>query len=295
MVYFIIALIFVFVTQFIYDKYILDQGIRNEGGIRVKYRELVDFLSNGPRQNINVFDKGHHLDIVITTATIKTVYTLTPGFDALSVKLLMEYGKFGSIENSWNFNTQRYSQRDMISAIIDYTKNAHHNLQTSILERQVDEPSNNSVEGSIKEAGDKLIIPGNGIDGIEINRTTAIEIEGKYGTNYDSITHNNFSLEMHYQELGVSLFYKLSDPKKTIFIIRLWEKFGGYTMDGLLLNKNLSVADIFRVYGKVSDFSTSKSSDYAYLAYEGIMFYVTKKDAYSIPSHLIKIDSIGIY
>lgn len=132
MIYFIIAIILVFVTKFIYDKYILDQGIRKEGGIRNKYKELVNFLSNGPKQFINVVDKGRHLDIVITTATIKTLYTLTPGFDALSVQVSMNYGKLGTIENSWNFNTNKYSQRDMINAITIYLRSAQRRFHNSI-------------------------------------------------------------------------------------------------------------------------------------------------------------------
>ncbi len=107
-------------------------GLQNGGGRRMRYPELKDFLSGGPRENVQIRDYKSYLEIHIMTLSIRSVYRVTPGFDAVMVEIEMDYGQFGKIKKKWTFKHQQFTQEAMIATISVQMQDAQNRFHNSI-------------------------------------------------------------------------------------------------------------------------------------------------------------------
>src|SRR5258708_21570351 len=70
-----------------------------------------------------------------------------------------------------------------------------------------------------EKLGDQSIIKeGIGVDDLEIKTLTVDEIKKQLGSNYDSINHNYYSVELFYRQYGTSVYYKIESPNKVLSI-----------------------------------------------------------------------------
>jgi len=119
-----------------------------------------------------------------------------------------------------------------------------------------------------------LVIPGQGFNNIQIEKTTFPEIKKIYGDEYTKITHGTYSVEITYEKLGLAFFYCQSDKTETIFTIVISEPFLAKTDKGIYLNYS-SMTDVIKLYGK-ANWTTSNGSKIWSNDYEGISFHVEK-------------------
>lgn len=162
MIYFIIAIVLFIIVKFLYDKYLLEKQIKKDGGISVKYRRLVDFLSNSLKGHKHIEGYNNHVNISITTLSTRSTYTVTVGFDSIIVTMDLDYGASGKYSNKWVFNTNNYTQADMIGAISTYLYGINRRVnktiksQGKILEDKADVSKESlAIKDSIVEKNDE--------------------------------------------------------------------------------------------------------------------------------------------
>lgn len=175
--------------KYIYDNYLLEQNLANEGGIQIKYKSLVSFLSSGPKENVKIKDFKNYLEIKVSTPNILTITTLTPGFDCIEVKVEMDYRTMGKIERKWQFDTKKYTQDNMVAVIkADIIAAQNELIKSNNLHSQHSKLSGqksvlndlNSLMGENGTDGD-IIQEGIGQFGLEITNPIPVEgIEGSY-------------------------------------------------------------------------------------------------------------------
>ncbi len=115
------------------------------------------------------------------------------------------------------------------------------------------------------------------LKGEDITRSLIIE---KYGEPDDSINHNNYSIELKYNKLGLRFYFlvedennpEIQDPKITTLGFK--HPFEGKTEEGIVLNKS-TMEDVFKTLGK-SEWLTAKKDKYWWVDYSEIAFYVQR-------------------
>ncbi len=115
MLYFIIAIIIVFIIKFIYDKYMLEENIKSEGGIKLKYKILITELTNSHTPIYH--EHRDHVMINIPTESGTYSYMLLPAFNNLIVEVNYLGANNKSFENKWTFDLGNYDQKLMGKSI----------------------------------------------------------------------------------------------------------------------------------------------------------------------------------
>lgn len=64
---------------------------------------------------------------------------------------------------------------------------------------------------------------------ITVHKSSINDAIKMFGNNYRISEHNNFSRQYSYEALGLSFYYKIEDPKKTIFVVKIRYPFSGKT------------------------------------------------------------------
>jgi hypothetical protein len=135
-------------------------------------------------------------------------------------------------------------------------------------------------------------LEGIGIDGIKVGRTTKKDVIRKFGKDYKSVTHDDYSEQLIYEKSGISVYYCQSDESQTIFAIQLRKPFNAVTSKGIVLEKS-TVADVKRLYGKPAE----NEGAALWLTYKGIDFRSVdlKTDEAVLLSDEMLINEINIY
>jgi len=121
---------------------------------------------------------------------------------------------------------------------------------------------------------DNLIIEGQGFETFEIDKTTAKDVIKKLGRQFTEIKHKNHSVQLYYQDLGLSFYYKQGDNTKKIFSIVFSKPFKGRTSKGIVLEQS-TMEDVIKLYGE-PDWTTCDNCDFWTSIYEGIQFSVER-------------------
>src|SRR5438874_4855171 len=90
------------------------------------------------------------------------------------------------------------------------------------------------------------ITEGVGISGILIGKSTASDVVSAFGSKYTVNTHNDYSREIEYADLGLSFYYCLKDKQKRIFLVEVHH---GTTSKGIIIGTS-TLKDIQDLYGK---------------------------------------------
>lgn len=274
-------------------------NVRVAGGLQEKYKVLLTHLLSDPNAKITQINKDS-IAISWNGEFSKAQISIIQGFGKINIVWTSTTAFAGPIKEKWEFfeNLDQSLMAKKITQDIEFQINSI--LDSAGIDNRTGTPVaaslNNKYNNSRKDKGfkhNKLIVPKSGIDGIVINKTNSSEIIEKYGTKYQLINRNDYSFEMKYSN-GLSFFYKQDNPLKRIYFILIRQEFGGYTKNGIDLNSLLTVADIANLYKEKKSYSTSEGSDYSFLEYAGLMFFVDKKDSETKVAEETYINAIGI-
>lgn len=113
------------------------------------------------------------------------------------------------------------------------------------------------------------ITEGVGISGILIGKSTASDVVSTFGNKYTVNTHNEYSREIEYTDLGLSFYYCLKDKQKRIFLVEVHH---GTTSKGIIIGQS-TLKDVHDLYGKEDGTGNCDSGSCVY-EYKGVQFYV---------------------
>jgi len=113
------------------------------------------------------------------------------------------------------------------------------------------------------------ILEGVGTAGITIGQSTDRDVISTLGPKYEAVTHNQYSVEIKYAELGLSFYYCLKNKQKKIFDIVVDY---GTTSKGITIGES-TLKDIYDQYGKEDDTGTCSPQSCVY-EYKGVQFLV---------------------
>jgi hypothetical protein len=139
------------------------------------------------------------------------------------------------------------------------------------------------------------VAAGLGIDGIAVGYSTKKTVLAKYGEEDSLIEHDKNSLEMKYDDQGMSFWYRAEDPVQKIFAISLWPESRGFTGQGIVVGRS-TLKDVFDAYGK-AEFGTTSDEKTWFVEYPGISFHVEYKSSdkqHWTPEELLKRKVIEI-
>ncbi|WP_457557100.1 transcription initiation factor IIB [Candidatus Harpocratesius sp.] len=124
----------------------------------------------------------------------------------------------------------------------------------------------------------KTIIPRYGLADFEkMQPLTKSKIIKIFGPPDQEISHENYSIQMNYEEKGLNFYYRNNKKEEDPSIITCGfvSPFEGKTEDGIVLNKS-TMKDVFRICGEETWLTTDKSP-YWWVEESGISFYVPKQ------------------
>lgn len=130
------------------------------------------------------------------------------------------------------------------------------------------------------ESRSVYLAAGVGIEGIAVGYSTKSSVTAKYGNDFELITHKVYSYEMRYSDLGLSFWYRYSDPEQKIFCISVRPPCNGFTSRGIVVGSS-KLKDVFKAYGE-TELSTSTGWDWWYAEYPGIEFLIDYKQGDSL-------------
>ena len=127
-----------------------------------------------------------------------------------------------------------------------------------------------------QDTTETLIIDGIGYGNFKLDNLKLSEVVKKLGDNYQEIKHGSYSIEIDYEEIGVSFLYYqgYSEGDKTIFGINFKAPFKGQTIKGIVLNQT-TMQDVVEAYGE-PDWSSCDNCTYWTSDYDGIEFLVER-------------------
>lgn len=119
------------------------------------------------------------------------------------------------------------------------------------------------------------IISGVGFEEFKVNETTIDEFIAELGDDYKEIEHNNYSVEIVYEKLGLSFYYKQNDQEKKVFTIIFEAPFNGITDKGIKIGDTMQEA--IDQYG-MPTWGSCDQCDIWYVDYDyaGIQFTVKR-------------------
>lgn len=121
---------------------------------------------------------------------------------------------------------------------------------------------------------ENVIIAGQGLGSFKIDKTRAQDVVKELGNQYAEIRHKEHSVQLYYQNLGLSFYYMQGDNEKEIFSIVFSKPFKGRTTKGIVLGKS-TMEDVIKIYGE-PDWTTCDNCDLWSSDYEGIQFSVER-------------------
>lgn len=143
--------------------------------------------------------------------------------------------------------------------------------------------------GQSSRAG--YITEGVGVESIVVGKSTKEDILKKYGSDFKIVKHNEYSLEIVYEKIGLSFYYCQQDPNAEIFVIEVEPPYRGRTSKGIVMGKSTR-EDVVKAYlgRRVAVDETLK--EMSEMEFEGIQFYFGKKSERDNKEVVIGIDVI---
>jgi hypothetical protein len=136
--------------------------------------------------------------------------------------------------------------------------------------------NNNS---SVTPPPQKLIlgdaIEGTGVHPILLGKANKDTVLKYFFDPSDEIVHGVHSVELIYEDFGISFFYLLADPNREIIAIDCDTTFKGKTQKGFLIS-SMTVRDMINIYGNPYWQPLSGDETYARYNKEGIYFSFNK-------------------
>jgi len=120
MVVAIIIFIVVIIGWFLIDRNRMIVKLKNEGGIRSKYRELIDLMLAGHPNNKIFREDSTSLDLGVSSFGTSTTFTLLMAFKTITISYHVRSEIFGNHSLKWDFGANdnqefmfRYISKDI--------------------------------------------------------------------------------------------------------------------------------------------------------------------------------------
>jgi hypothetical protein len=113
------------------------------------------------------------------------------------------------------------------------------------------------------------ITEGVGIAGVVLGKSNTSDIVSAFGNKYTVHTHNEYSRDMEYTDLGLSFYYCFKDKEKTIFLVEVHH---GTTSKGIIIGRS-TLRDVYDLYGERDETSNCETGS-CVCEYPGVQFYV---------------------
>jgi len=121
------------------------------------------------------------------------------------------------------------------------------------------------------------VVEGVGFLKFQVDKFTKDTVLKYFGTCFKEINHNNYSIEINYNDLGISFYYLYKTKPEKIFAVALSENFKGRTKRGFSIS-SMTLNDVLNIYGNPA-WSYNEESDEISARYDdlGIEFAITMK------------------
>jgi hypothetical protein len=146
------------------------------------------------------------------------------------------------------------------------------------------------------------VISGLSVGNIVLGADTSQIVIEEYGSVYDEINHNNYSIEMRYRDIGLSFYYLYGKALKIIFNIDVIPdktrciilKF--MVIDRMIDKDKFSIQDAVNLFGSVDHIHYSYGDELASIVYPGIEFHANY-DEYknNVPMDKIIVKKVTIF
>ena len=123
----IIVIVVIAIVKFARDSAKQADAVVKQGGMRKKYRILVEYLLSGDSRARVVQESATFLNIGVSSPGGKTAFWLQQTFGALTVQWRIESPIFGKHKLEWRFN-EFADQYDMIRRIVNDVEQYQNNL-----------------------------------------------------------------------------------------------------------------------------------------------------------------------
>lgn len=128
------------------------------------------------------------------------------------------------------------------------------------------------------------VISGLSVEDIVVGTDNEQTVIVKYGLDFEKLNHNNYSIEMRYNNLGLSFYYRFDNPFKVIFNIDIIPdkikciitKF--MVFDKMIDESKISIQDVVNLFGDFTDLYYTEGNELASIVYPGIKFHARYND-----------------
>ncbi|NIM92900.1 MAG: hypothetical protein GTO18_04220 [Anaerolineales bacterium] len=127
-------------------------------------------------------------------------------------------------------------------------------------------PPNKDISATLQE--------GVGVKDIAIGSSSRSDVIKSFGDDFRATHLKEYSVELAYEELGLSFYYLQDDPKELIFSIVAKPPFAGKTSKGIGVG-NSTMEDVVAAYGKPNYWDAALEGKYT-ITYNGVWFRIDR-------------------
>ncbi|KPK90508.1 MAG: hypothetical protein AMJ88_15990 [Anaerolineae bacterium SM23_ 63] len=118
-----------------------------------------------------------------------------------------------------------------------------------------------------------ILQEGVGVEDIAIGRSSKADVIKSFGDNYYATHLKEYSVEMAYDELGLSFYYLQDDPRELVFSVLAKHPFTGRTSKGIGIGSIMY--DVVAIYGKPNYWDAALEGKYT-ITYNGVHFRIER-------------------
>ena len=118
----IIVIVIFIIGLFLYDTSKQSTQIKREGGMSIKYRELIKYIMSGDSRSRIMQETSNSLTLGVSNAGGTTLYILTQTYGKLTVQWKVDSPAFGRHYKEWDFQEYEDQERMMARIMNDLEK-----------------------------------------------------------------------------------------------------------------------------------------------------------------------------
>lgn len=126
----IIVIVVIIIGKFLYDTNQQSSKIKKEGGMRNKYRELIEYLLSGDSRSKIFHETTDSITLGLSNMGGSTLYVLTQAYGRLKVQWKVDSPLFGKHKLDWDF-PEYGDQEKMVERILNDVEKYLQNVMTA--------------------------------------------------------------------------------------------------------------------------------------------------------------------
>ena len=129
----ILVIVAFFIARFVYDSVKQSSEIRSDGGIRTKYKTLIEHLLNGHERCRILQDTNTFVSVGIIGPAGSQIYHIYPSFGKVTIQMEIKNNPlFGKMKMDWTF-PENMNQEEMVYNINKGIENKVSSMYNGIL------------------------------------------------------------------------------------------------------------------------------------------------------------------